>query len=129
LFHPKGTKKYFPYLTRQVPKPWCTSNGTFHTEGKGSIEVNFFDYSSSKGVYLQPDVVEYDDDKLKKPVFELIIGTRTMNELGITLNFKEQLITIDEIVLPMRDVTQLPLPRKKRTGLQQLSPLVGTAKH
>jgi hypothetical protein len=58
LFHQKGTKKYFPYLTRQVSKPWCTSNGTFHTEGKSSIEVNFFDYSSSKGVYLQPDIVE-----------------------------------------------------------------------
>jgi len=121
LFHRKGTKKYFPYLTRQVPKPWCTSNGTFHTEGKGSIEVNFFDYSSSKGVYLQPDVVEYDDDKLKKPVFELIIGTRTMNELGITLNFKEQLITIDKIVLPMRDVTQLPLPRKNGLDFNSLA--------
>ncbi len=27
LFHEKGTAKQFPYLTRQVPKSWRTSNG------------------------------------------------------------------------------------------------------
>ena len=64
LFHKKGTPKYFPSSTRQVPKPWCTSNGTFHTEGKGSIAVKFFQYSNSKGLYIQPDIVEYDGDKL-----------------------------------------------------------------
>jgi len=121
LFHKKGTPKYFPYLTRQVPKPWCTSNGTFHTEGKGSIAVKFFEYSNSKGLYIQPDIVEYDGDKLKKPVFDLIIGTKTMDELGIILNFKEQLITIDEIVLPMQNITQLPLPRKNGLDFNSLA--------
>ena len=113
LFHKKGTPKYFPYSTRQVPKPWCTSNGTFFTEGKGNIAVKFYEYSSSKGLYLQPDIVEYDGTKLNKPVFDLIIGAKTMKELGIILDFKEQLITIDAIVLPMRDISQLSLPRKK----------------
>ena len=27
MFHKKGTNKPFPYLTRQVPKTWHTSNG------------------------------------------------------------------------------------------------------
>ena len=32
LFHKTGIPKCFPYLTRQVPKSWCTLNGNFHTE-------------------------------------------------------------------------------------------------
>ena len=65
MFHKKGTKKYFPYSTRQVPKSWCTLNGTFHTEGRGNLEAKLFEYRSSEGVYLQPVIVEYDGDKLK----------------------------------------------------------------
>ena len=44
-------------------------------------------------------------------VFDLILGTDTMEELGIILNFKQQEITIDEISLPMCDITNLPLNR------------------
>jgi hypothetical protein len=39
LFHKKGTPKCLPYTTRQVPKTWCTSNGNFHTEGRGKLEL------------------------------------------------------------------------------------------
>ena len=60
MFHEMGALKSFPYLTRQVPKTWCTSNGDFHTKGKGSLEVNCFEYSNSKAVFLTPDIVEYD---------------------------------------------------------------------
>ena len=101
-FHKKGTPKCFPYTTRQVPKSWCTSNGNFHTEGRGKLELKFFEYSNSKSVSIRPDVVEYDGDKLKQPVFDLILGTDTMEELGINLNFKQQEITIDEIALPIK---------------------------
>ena len=111
LFHKKGTPKHFPYSTRQVPKSWCTSNGNFHTEGRGKLEMKFFEYSNSKQVYVNPDIVEYDGDNLKKPVFDLILGTQTMEELGIILDLKEQVITIDEIALPMRDITNQLLPR------------------
>ena len=67
MFHKKGTPKSFPYLTRQVPKTWCTSNGDFHTNGKGSLEVKFFEYSNSKRVFLTPEVVEYDEKTMGKP--------------------------------------------------------------
>ena len=60
MFHEKGTPKRFPYLTRQVPKTWCTLNGDFHAKGKGSLEVIFFEYSNSKAVFLTPDIVDYD---------------------------------------------------------------------
>ena len=62
-------------MTRQIPKSWGTSNETFHTDGKGSVEVNFFEYSRSKAVLLTPEIVEYDGKTLAKPAFDLIIGT------------------------------------------------------
>ena len=121
VFHKKGTPKCFPYTTRQVPKSWCTSNGNFHTEGRGKLELKFFEYSNSKSVSIHPDVVEYDGDKLKRPVFDLILGVETMNELGIILDFKEQEITIDEIALPMRDITNLPFTRKQGLEFNSLA--------
>ena len=114
----------FP-TTRQVPKTWCTSNGNFHTEGRGKLELKFFEYSNSKRVSIRPDVVEYDGDKLKQPVFDLILGTDTMED------FKQQEITIDEIALPMRDITNLPVTRKQGLEFNSLarSLLVRTKKH
>ena len=41
---------------------------------------------------------------LPETAFDLILGTKTMNELGIVLNLKEKTITIDEIILPMRNI-------------------------
>ena len=121
LFHKKGTPKYFPYSARQVPKSWCTSNGDFHTEGRGEIGIKFYEYSNSKEAYIRPDVVEYDGEKLNKPVFDLIIGTKSMKELDIILNFNKQEITIDEIALPMRDITNLPLPKRQGLDFKNLA--------
>ena len=120
MFHKRGTPKCFPYSARLVPKSWCTSNGTFHTEGKGKLELQFFEYSHSKTVTLQPDIVEYDDDS-DKPTFDLIIGVESMKEFGIILNFQEQVITIDDDTLPMRDITNLPLPRKRGLDFKNLA--------
>jgi hypothetical protein len=117
LFHKKGTAKHFPYSTRQVPKPWHTSNGIFHTKGKASVQVKFFEYSNSKRVNISPDVVEYDGKTMTKPVFDLILGTRTLNELGIILDFKHKVITLDEIELPMRSIQELPKSKRKALAL------------
>ncbi len=32
MFHEKGTPMHFPYLARQVPNSWYTSNGSFLTK-------------------------------------------------------------------------------------------------
>ena len=50
----------YDVLTRQVPKSWRTSNGNFHTEGRGNLEIKSFEYSGSKegGMCIQPDIVE-----------------------------------------------------------------------
>ncbi len=117
LFHQKGTTKQFPYLTRQVPKPWCTSNGTFQTKGKGDLQLKFFQYSNSKRVKIQPDVVEYGKGSVEKPMFDLILGTQTMDELGIILDFKNKMITIDEIELPMQSIINMPKSKDKALAL------------
>jgi hypothetical protein len=50
-------------------------------------------------------VVEYDKDS--KLQYDLILDTETMKECGIILNFKDTMITIDEIILPMRNINNL----------------------
>ena len=100
-------------MTRQVPKTWHTSNGDFQTKGKGDIQLKFFQYSNTKKVLVKPDIVEYDGVKVEKPVFDLILGTQTMDELGIVLDFKHKMITIDEIVLPMTAINQMPASKDK----------------
>jgi len=47
-----------------------------------------------------------------------------MDELGIILNFKEQEITIDEISMPMHDITNLQLPRKQGLKFNSLARLL-----
>ena len=107
FFHEKGKPKPFPYLTRQVPKSWHTSNGTFHMHGRGKLRIKFLDYSASREYLVQPDIVEYDGTTMSKPGFDLILGTNTLKELGIVLNFRTKEIDIDEIILPMRDISKL----------------------
>ena len=102
MFHEKGTAKNYPYLIRQIPKSWNTSNVIFHTKGKGSFKVIFFECSNSNFVTLQPEIVEFKASD--KPVFDLIISTKTMEAIGIILNFVDKVITIDSIVLPMRSI-------------------------
>jgi hypothetical protein len=48
LFHKKGKPKHFPYLTRQVPYSWHTSNGVFHTKGRGKLLINFSNTAIAK---------------------------------------------------------------------------------
>ncbi len=66
------------------------------------------EYSASKSVHLTPDIVEY---KLgaPSPLYDLIIGKQTLHDVGVVLDFKEKTITIDSILLPMRNTVNLQL--------------------
>jgi hypothetical protein len=105
VFVNKDKPMLLPYSKRLVSHLWNTSNGIFQTKRKARIELNFFNYSDSKRYYSEPDVVEYRKDS--KPQYDLILGNKTMKELGIVLDFKSKTITIDEITLPMRDISLL----------------------
>jgi hypothetical protein len=90
-----------------VPESWHTSNGIFHSNGRTKVRVKFFEYSASQEYTLQPDVVEYNKDTMAKPGFDLILGSNTMKELGIVLDFQTKEITLDEISLPVRNINKL----------------------
>ncbi len=105
IFVSKDKPMLLPYSKWLVPQLWNTLNGIFQTKCKAWVELNFFEYFDSKRFYTEPNVVEYDKDS--KPQYDLFLGTETMNEFGIILNFKDKMITIDEIILPMRNINNL----------------------
>jgi hypothetical protein len=80
----------------------------------GDIEISFVEYSASKKVCLQLDIVEYNPGD-QAPIYDLIIGKQTMHNLGVKLDFQEKTITIGKILLPMRNIVNLQLkPRITR---------------
>ena len=56
---------------------------------------------------MTPDVIEFDKNKMTKPVFDLILGCKTMKVLVIVLDFQTKEITIDHIIMPMRAINSL----------------------
>jgi hypothetical protein len=75
LFMKKGSSKRISVVMRVVPQSWGTSNNTFVTDKVGDIEISFVEYSTSKKVRLQPDIVEYSPGD-QVPMYDLIIGSR-----------------------------------------------------
>ncbi len=59
---------------------------------KAQVELNFFEYSDSKKYHVEPDVVKLDKDY--KPQYDLILGTVTIKEFGIILNFRGKISII-----------------------------------
>jgi hypothetical protein len=108
LFMKKGSSKRISVVKWVVPQSWGTSNSTFVTDRVGNIEISFVEYSASKKVRLQRDIVVYSLGD-QAPMYELIIGKQTMHDLGVKLDFQEKTIAIDENLLPMRNIVNLQL--------------------
>jgi hypothetical protein len=66
------------------------------------------EYSTSKSVCLTPDIEEYKVGA-PSPLYGLIIGKQTSHNIGAVLDFKEKTISIDSIILPMRNIVNLQL--------------------
>ncbi len=64
------------YIKYDFPQAW-----------KGELRIKFHDYSASRECFVQPNIVEYDGTTMSLPGFDLILGTNTLKELGIVLNF------------------------------------------
>ncbi len=77
----------------------------FQTKRKAEILLNFFEFSDSKSYLAVPDIVEY--DKSNRPQYDLILGVKTMKKYGIILDFKNKMITVDEVMLPMQNINYL----------------------
>ena len=60
----------------------------------------FPEYSVSKRVMVKADIVNCTEKP--SPILDLILGTETMERLGIILDFRKGIISIDDQNLPMR---------------------------
>jgi hypothetical protein len=54
---------------------------------------------------VESDVIKY--DRINKPQYDLILGVKTMKKYGIILDFKDKMITVDEVKLPMQNINYL----------------------
>jgi hypothetical protein len=108
LFIKIGSKTYIPTLKRAVPQLWGTSNCTFQTEKLGEITLSFVEYSASKSIHLTPDIVECEAGA-QALMYDLFIGKQTLHDSGAVLDFKEKTITIDSILLLMRNIVNFQL--------------------
>ncbi len=86
-------------------------SSTFVADKVGDIEISFVEYSASKKVCLQPDIVEYSPED-QAPMYDLIICKQTMHNLGEVLDFQEKTIKIGKILLPMRNIANLQLKHR-----------------
>ena len=115
LFIEKGSKakRRIPYSTRKIPQNWRTFSGYFNTDRVADFELVFPEYSHSKRFKTTPDIV-YLDESDPNPLYDLIIGKNTMEKMGVILDYKRTMITIDDMTLPMRNIHQLQSKNAQR---------------
>jgi hypothetical protein len=113
----KGSNKYIPIVSRATPESWSTCNSTFKTKKVAKVELSFVKYSASKKVHLHQDIVKYSKGG-PLPLYNLIIGKQTLHDIGNVLDFKERTITIDNILLPMKNINTLQLKPSISTALK-----------
>jgi hypothetical protein len=46
-------------------------------------------------------------DKINKPQYDLILGVKTMKKYGIILDFKDKMMTVDQVKLAMQNINYL----------------------
>ncbi len=103
LFVHRDSNKRILWKERIAPQKWQTSNGTFKTMKVGILELLFPEFSTSKLFSVRPGIADILADE-NKPVYDMILGTKTMSKMGVVLNFKEKFITINQISLKMKDL-------------------------
>jgi hypothetical protein len=74
----------------------------------GEVELSFVEYLASKKVHLHLDIIDYCKGR-PPPLYNPLIGKQTLHDIGAVLDFKERTITIDDILLPMRNINNLQL--------------------
>ena len=80
---------------------WHCAMGTFQMTKQANFEIQFPEFSNSKWYKIEANIIEY--EKGQGPSCDLIIGDKTMLELGIISNWKENVIKINKTILPMQN--------------------------
>ena len=109
LFFKRKSGTRLPSKKRAHANRWRTSNGTFTTTRVAELDLTFPEFSERKLLHIEPDIVDLPDDS--QPVYDLILGVKTLEKLGIILNFEDRNITVDKITLPMRTMESLLSPQ------------------
>ncbi len=104
----KGSNKYIPIVKRAVPESWNTSNGTFITKKVGEVKLSFVEYSASKEGAPAPRYCRI-FQRRTTTVVQPYHWQAKLHDIGAVLDFKEKTITIDDILLPMRNINNLQL--------------------
>ena len=71
-----------------------------------NLDIRFHDFSESKLFRVRPDIVDVPKE-MNKPVYNLIIGVKTMTKMGIVLDFKTKMLVIDDSIQPMKPLKSL----------------------
>jgi hypothetical protein len=87
----KDTSSRSPSVYRTVPYMETT-------DGNGNMFSFPTNESSNHGLHINPNTL-----------YDLIIGKQSLHDIGAVLDFKEKTITIDIILLPMRNIVNLQL--------------------
>jgi hypothetical protein len=82
-------------MKQAVPQSWDTLHSIFNIDKVGDIKISFVEYSASKKVCLQPDIVEY-NPRGQLSMYDLIINKQTMAHFGMAFDFKEKVIPLFE---------------------------------
>ena len=73
---------------------WRTSNVTFMTRSVGNLDLKFPEFSKSKMTSFQANVVEV-PKTAAAPICDLILGIKSLANIGAILVFAESTITIN----------------------------------
>ena len=83
---------------------WITKGGNFQTSKKCKTTFILNEFFKNKFIEWNVHV----DSTPSPHCYDMILGHDIMNELGITLNFKDQTMTWDDWTIHMKDPESLP---------------------
>ena len=75
--------------------------GQFNTKRRASINFKLPEFATNKTITWLAHVDETTDPK--KAMFDLIIGIDLMEALGVNISFKDNTITWDDVIIPMKE--------------------------
>ena len=107
---------------RIAPQKWRTSSGTFQTKDVGDLSIAFPEFSKSKKAVLRPDIVRVPADQ-PPPVYDLIVGVKSLANMGVVLDFADGMLTIDQVTLPMKDFSNLDMKSIRAQFRELLEPV------
>jgi RNase H-like domain found in reverse transcriptase/Reverse transcriptase (RNA-dependent DNA polymerase)/Retroviral aspartyl protease len=96
-FLSKGSPKAYKTPNKTI---WRTMGGTFKTHQKRFVEFHLPEFSHDKSISW---VVHVDDtSNPSTAVYDMVIGCDLMTELGLKINFTDNVIIWDDVATPMK---------------------------